>query len=173
MCTGKRHKTGVLRWGAILWSDRSQPRREEVSGLQVRAAPSCKQFSPQPQSQHSDSFGLHLPQDIIELSQRSEGSLSTQSRVCQAHHPAEDITKECLLEGLMPAKPCRAQEDYGGPCWQHQQLPDIQQMGVLEETPKFGTNGSSFLECPCQHVTQLTLATAKDTVCFLTTVESK
>lgn len=136
MCTGKRHKTGVLRWGAILWSDRSQPRREEVSGLQVRAAPSCKQVSPQPQSQHSDSFGLHLPQDIIELSQRSEGSHSTQSRACQAHHPAKDTTKQCLLEGLMPAKPCRAQEDYGGPCWQHQQLPDIQQIGSVGRNTK-------------------------------------
>lgn len=140
--------------------------------MQARAAPSCKQVSPQPQSQHSDSSGLYPSQDIIELSQRSEGTHSTQSRICQAHHPAEDITKECLLAGLMPAKPCRAQEDDGGPCWQHQQLPDVLQMGVLEETLKIGANRSSFLECPCQHITQPTLATAKDTVCFLTTVES-
>lgn len=115
MCTGKRHEGGPAMGSHSLVRPVSAL-REVVLGLQVRAAPSCKQASPQPQSQHLDSFGLHLPQDIRELSQWSEVSRSTQSCICQAHHLAEDITKECLLEGLMPAKPCRAQEDDGGPC---------------------------------------------------------
>ena len=100
MCTGKRHEGGPAMGSHSLVRPVSAL-REVVLGLQVRAAPSCKQASPQPQSQHLDSFGLHLPQDIRELSQWSEVSRSTQSCICQAHHPAEDITKECLLEGLL------------------------------------------------------------------------